>query len=124
MNLRPRFLLKETTGRIPLRRFSGQAVWIALALFVLAMGPAHLLATSSAAAGQPETTIPQGENPPGTDDGLPEPLPPGEHKGVIEPPDIGDEGIHTEVPSPDAGHEEEVIPPSELPEQTPNTQTR
>jgi hypothetical protein len=43
---------------------------------------------------------------------------------VIEPPDIGDEGIHTDVPAPDAGHPEEVIPPSELPEQTPKTQTR
>lgn len=47
------------------------------------------------------------------------PLPPSEHKGVIEPPDIGDEEIYTDVPDPDAGHSEEVIPPSEIPEQTP-----
>lgn len=106
-----------------MERFRRLAVWVALALLVFAMG-GHLLATSSAEAGQPETTIPQGENPPGADDGLPEPLPPGQHKGVIEPPDIGDEGIHTDVPDPDAGHPEEVIPPSELPEQTPKTQTR
>lgn len=108
-----------------MERFRRRALWVSLALLVFAMGPAHLIAASSAAAGQPETTIPQGENPPGAaDDGLPEPLPPGEHKGVIEPPDIGDEGIHTDVPDPDAGHPEEVIPPSELPEQMPKTQTR
>jgi len=104
-----------------LERFRRRAVWVALALLMFAVAPAHLIATSSAEAGQPETTIPQGENPLGADDG---PLPPGEHKGVIEPPDIGDEGIHTDVPEPDAGHPEEVIPPSELPEQTPKTQTR
>jgi hypothetical protein len=34
-----------------------------------------------------------------------------EDKGVITPPSIGDEGIHADVPDPDAGHEEEVIPP-------------
>jgi hypothetical protein len=36
---------------------------------------------------------------------------------VIPPPDIGDEGIHTDVPNPEAGHEEEVIPPSDVPPQ-------
>ena len=40
---------------------------------------------------------------------------PAEHKGVIPPPDIGDEDIHTDVPNPEAGHEEEVIPPSDVP---------
>jgi hypothetical protein len=43
---------------------------------------------------------------------------------VIPPPDIGDEGIHTDVPNPDAGTEEEVIPPSELPEQDPDVGPR
>src|SRR5665809_70239 len=98
-------LLKRGLGESTLERFRRRAVWVALALLVFAMGPAHLIAASSAEAGQPETTIPQGENPPGAaDDGLPEPLPPGEHKGVIEPPDIGDEGIHTDFHDPHAGH--------------------
>ena len=36
---------------------------------------------------------------------------PGEHKGVIPPPPVGDEGIYTRVPNPEAGHEKVVIPP-------------
>jgi hypothetical protein len=50
-------------------------------------------------------------------------LPPAEHKEVIPPPPIGDEGIHTDAPNPEAGHEEEVIPPpapSEEPSVKPN----
>ncbi|HYJ59560.1 MAG TPA: hypothetical protein VEW64_09490 [Methyloceanibacter sp.] len=62
-------------------------------------------------AGAPEQTAPQGEDPPGPDNGAPQTTPPAEHKGVIPPPDIGDEGIHTDVPDPNAGHDEEVIPP-------------
>jgi hypothetical protein len=65
---------------------------------------------AAATAAETEQTAPQGEDPPGADNGAPELPPPGE-KGVIPPPDIGDEGIHTEVPDPGAGHEEEVIPP-------------
>lgn len=66
-------------------------------------------------AAAPEQTVPQGEDPPGSDNGAPENVTPGEHKGVISPPDIGDEGIHTDVPNPEAGHEEEVIPPPATP---------
>jgi hypothetical protein len=57
-----------------------------------------------------EKTIPQGKDPPGTDDEQ-RTAPPAEHKGVIPPPPVGDEGIYTKVPNPAAGHEKEVIPP-------------
>ena len=50
--------------------------------------------------------------------------PPVEHKGVITPPQIGDEGIHTEVPNPDAGHDEEVIPPPGTPDGEPDVDPR
>jgi hypothetical protein len=57
-----------------------------------------------------EKSIPQGTDPPGTDEEQ-RTVPPGEHKGVIPPPPVGDEGIYTKVPNPEAGHEKEVIPP-------------
>ena len=77
----------------------------ALALLAPPFGP------DQSQAAEPEQTAPQGEDPPGPDNGVLESAPPTEHKGVIPPPDIGDEGIHTEVPDPDAGHDQEVIPP-------------
>jgi hypothetical protein len=51
-----------------------------------------------------EKTIPQGEDPPGTDEEQ-QTAPPAEHKGVIPPPPMGDEGIYTKVPNPEAGHD-------------------
>ena len=68
-------------------------------------------ASLAGATGTPEKTVPQGQDPPGVDsaDQQAPPLP--EHKGVIPPPPIGDEDIFTEAPNPDAGHDEEVIPP-------------
>jgi hypothetical protein len=45
-------------------------------------------------------------------------------KGVIPPPKTGDEGIYTEAPNPDAGHEEEVIPPPGTPGGDPNVEPR
>jgi hypothetical protein len=68
-------------------------------------------------AANPEQAAPQGEDPPGADEGGTDMPPPSEHKGVIPPPAIGDEEIHKDVPNPDAGTDEEVIPPPELPEQ-------
>ena len=73
-----------------------------------------LVAPSASFAGppsMPEQTVPQGNDPPGADDGEQPMLPPAEHKEVIPPPPIGDEDIHTDAPNPEAGHEEEVIPP-------------
>ena len=66
-----------------------------------------------------EKTIPQGKDPPGTDE-----APPAEHKGVIPPPPVGDEGIYTKVPNPEAGHEKEVIPPPGSPGGDPNVEPR
>jgi hypothetical protein len=75
-------------------------------------------------AADPEQSAPQGEDPPGADQGGADTPPPSEHKGVIPPPNIGDEGIHTEVPNPDAGTEEEVIPPPDQPGAEPDLDRR
>jgi hypothetical protein len=39
---------------------------------------------------------------------------------VILPPPVGDEGIYTKVPNPEAGHEKEVIPPPDPNVETPD----
>ena len=70
-----------------------------------------------------EKTIPQGKDPPATDEEQPT-APPAEHKGVITPPPVGDEGIYTKVPNPEAGHEKEVIPPPGSPGGDPNVEPR
>ena len=70
-----------------------------------------------------EKSIPQGEDPPGTDEEQPT-TPPSQHKGVIPPPPVGDEGIYTKVPNPEAGHEKEVIPPPGSPGGDPNVEPR
>ena len=70
-----------------------------------------------------EKTIPQGKDPPGTDEEQGT-APPAEHKGVITPPPVGDEGIYTKVPNPEAGHEKEVIPPPGSPGGDPNIEPR
>jgi hypothetical protein len=49
--------------------------------------------------------IPQGQDPPGAENGEQQSPP------LIPPPPIGDEDIYTQVPNPEAGQEEEVIPP-------------
>ena len=70
-----------------------------------------------------EKTIPQGEDPPGTDEEQ-RTAPPAEHKDVIPPPPMGDEGIYTKVPNPEAGHDKEVIPPPGSPGVNPNVEPR
>ena len=70
-----------------------------------------------------EKSIPQGKDPPATDEQQPG-APPVERKGVITPPPVGDEGIYTKVPNPDAGHEKEVIPPPGSPGGDPNVEPR
>ena len=70
-----------------------------------------------------EKSIPQGSEPAASDDEQPT-APPAEHKGVITPPPIGDEGIYTKVPNPEAGHEKEVIPPPGSPGGDPNVEPR
>ena len=90
-------------------RFRASAA-IAMVLIFLAsyFGPELAFASSRALA--QGKTIPQGQDPPGTDEQQQTP-PPAENKGEIPPPPTGDKGIYTEVPNPEAGHEKEVIPP-------------
>ena len=70
-----------------------------------------------------EKSIPQGKDPLATDEEQ-RAAPPAEHKGVITPPPVGDEGIYTKVPNPEAGHEKEVIPPPGSPGGDPNVEPR
>jgi hypothetical protein len=71
-----------------------------------------------------EKTIPQGEDPPGSDNGD-EANPTTEHKGIIKPPKTGDQGIYTQAPNPNAGTKEEVIPPPGSPgSDQPNVEPR
>jgi hypothetical protein len=101
-----------------MRKFYATAtLWATLSLIM----PSAFEASFANAADEPEKTIPQGQDPPGADNG--QQLPPSEGKEVIPPPPIGDEDIHTDAPNPDAGHEEEVIPPpapDEAPSVTPH----
>ena len=76
------------------------------------------------AAGGPEKTLPQGNDPPGNDN-EDQSNSTTKHKGVIKPPQTGDEGIYTQAPNPNAGTEEEVIPPPGSPgSEHPNAQSR
>jgi hypothetical protein len=68
-------------------------------------------------------TVPQGKDPPRTDEGK-QTAPPAEYKGVISPPPVGDEDIYTKVPNPEAGHEKEVIPAPGSPGGDPNVEPR
>ena len=89
----------------------------AVVLMTLSLGLAHsshAFAASSNAAGGPEKTVPQGTDPPGTDN-EDQPNTTTEHKGVIKPPQTDDQGIYTQVPNPNAGTNEEVIPPPSSP---------
>jgi hypothetical protein len=95
---------------------------IAMLLIFLASSFGPELAFASLRAHAQEKTIPQGEDPPGTEEE--QTAPPTEHKGVIPPPPVGDEGIYTKVPNPEAGHEKEVIPPPGTPGGDPNVEPR
>ena len=94
-----------------MRRFyASAAVWATLSL--VCFDPDQVFAASPAGAtDEPQNTVPQGTDPPGADNGDQPSSPPLQHKGVIEPPPIGDEDIFTQAPNPHAGHDEEVIPP-------------
>ena len=82
-------------------------LWTTLALVT----SSSFEASFAGATTTPEKIVPQGQQPPGADNGE-QPMPPqAEDKEVIPPPPIGDEDIHTQAPNPEAGHEEEVIPP-------------
>ena len=85
-------------------------LWATLVLIAL-IAPSGFQPSFAGASDAPEKTVPQGQDPPGHDNGE-QPIPPqSEDKEVIPPPPIGDEDIYTQAPNPDAGHDEEVIPP-------------
>ena len=80
-----------------------------LYLIVLRHGRTSRLDAFAGQMSAPKKSAPKGQDPPGADTGQPQsPLPEGE---VIAPPPVGDEDIYTKAPNPEAGHEEEVIPP-------------
>jgi len=86
------------------------ALYVGVFLLALGIGDTGSFAGSPEADNMPEKTIPQGNDPPGADNGQPI-LPPTDDQEVIPPPPTGDEEIYTQAPNPSAGHEEEVIPP-------------
>jgi hypothetical protein len=88
----------------------------ALCATLALIAPSPFEPSFAGATDTPEKSVPQGQDPPGADDG--QPLPPPKDKEVIPPPPIGDEDIHTDAPNPHAGHEEQVIPPP-APEEAP-----
>ena len=102
-----------------MRRFQTAALCATLAL----LASFSFAVSFAGATDTPEKTIPQGQDPPGAENGqqMP-PLVP--RKGVIPPPPTGDEEIHTQAPNPHAGHEEEVIPPPGAPGGGPNVEPR
>jgi hypothetical protein len=59
-----------------------------------------------------QQAAPQGKDAPGADDNGQAPL--AQQDGVIKPPPTGDEGIHTEVPNPNAGPRDEISPPPKM----------
>src|SRR6476660_1192173 len=97
---------------------------VALIFLRFCLVPEMTFAASSGATHDTvEKTIPQGKDPPGTEEEQGT-APPAEHKGVIPPPPVGDEGIYTKVPNPEAGHDKEVIPPPGSPGGDPNVEPR
>ena len=100
----------------------GAAISIALIFLVSCFG---LGTTIAASPDDPtEKTIPQGQDPPGANEEEQTTQPPAERQGVIKPPPVGDEGIYTEAPNPEAGHTKEVIPTPGSPGGDPNIEPR
>jgi hypothetical protein len=93
-------------------------------LAVITMGAAAISSMQLLAASPdtPGNTTPQGKDAPGPDNGT-NAMPPAE-KGVIPPPPTGDTGIQTQVPNPNAGTPEEVIPPPGTPGGNPDVEPR
>lgn len=86
-----------TIGRNAMSKFhtgAMSAAAVAALLFGLGIDQARAADTDTQ-----EQTAPQGK----------------QEDGVIKPPPTGDEGIHTEVPNPNAGPRDEIAPPPQLP---------
>jgi hypothetical protein len=103
--MKPLALVHFLQGRA-MRMFYTTVLWATLSLVV----PSGFEASFAGGIDQLEKGIPQGQDPPGADNG--QQPPPSKDKEVIPPPPVGDDDIYTDAPNPDAGHEEEVIPPS------------
>jgi hypothetical protein len=77
----------------------------AVVLMTLSLVMTHsnqTFAASPDATQGPEKTVPQGKDLPGADNDH-QSNPTAEHKGVIKPPQTGDQGIYTQAPNPNAG---------------------
>ena len=106
-----------------MQKFSVTAVVLTTLSLMMAHSNQSFAASPNATEG-PEKTVPQGKDPPGNDN-EDQSSPTAEHKGVIKPPKTGDQGIYTQVPNPNAGTKEEVIPPPGTPgSEHPNVEPR
>jgi hypothetical protein len=81
------------------------------ALTLVSLHEDQVFAARSGSSEASEKTIRQA---PSADDDV-QSSPTTRHKGVITPPKTGDEGIYTQAPNPNAGTNEEVIPPPGTP---------
>ena len=68
---------------------------------------------AAAGTGTQQQAAAQSKDAPGADDNGQAPL--AQQDGVIKPPPTGDEGIHTEVPNPNAGPRDEISPSPQMP---------
>jgi hypothetical protein len=109
MSTKTGFLKRKDSRRQKMLRCRASAVVLTLVFPLVCNGPKFAVSPAQA-QGTDEKTVPQGQDPPGADNEQPV-APPTQKDGVITPPPIGDEDINTDVPNPNAGHDEEVIPP-------------
>jgi len=104
-----------------------QRFYTAIMLTTLSLVMLHSNRTFAASpdiAEEPEKAVPQGKDPPGADNDD-QSNATAEHKGIIKPPKTGDQGIYTQVPDPNAGTKEEVIPsPGSPGSEHPNVEPR
>jgi hypothetical protein len=106
-----------------MQRFYLTAVVLTTLSFVMDHSNQTFAASPDATQGS-EKTVPQEKDQPGADN-EDQSNSTTKHKGVIKPPQTGDEGIYTQAPNPNAGTEEEVIPPPGSPgSEHPNVQSR
>jgi hypothetical protein len=104
------FFKSKDSRRQKMLLFRASAVIVLTLVLPIVCNGSNFAVSPALAAATGEKTVPQGQDPPGGDNGAPI-SPPAQDDGVITPPPIGDEDIHTAVPNPDAGHDQEVIPP-------------
>lgn len=88
---------------------TGVLTAVAVAAFLFGLDQA----CAAAGTDTQQQAAPQGKDGPGADDNGQAPL--AQQDGVIKPPPTGDEGIHTEVPNPNAGPRDEISPPPQMP---------